>query len=176
MQVFDSNKEDYLNYGVYGYSQDLAKNLEPLDGLHSPIIGWAYDGNPIYGPFAYQDADVVQSGIKKRVESGYKLDSSSVPNRPAFDPGFFIEDYVYRDNGDLDVHNGRYCKTPEISNGVYAYFVGVTTSSATTNFIPQYPYFVGNTFKSNFIIDNNVLIKLMISMKLILLEIHSHTM
>ena len=154
--LLDSNKEDYLNYGIYGYSQDLAKNLEPLDGLHSPIIGWAYDGNPIYGPFAYQDADVVQSGIK-RVESGYQLDSSSVPNRPPFDPGFFIEDYVYRDNGDLDVHNGRFCKTPEFPNGVYAYFVGVTTSSATTNFIPQYPYFVGNTFKSNFIIDNNVL-------------------
>ena len=57
----------------------------------------------------------------------------------------------------MDVHNGRYCKTPEFPNGVYAYFVGVTTSSATTNFIPQYPYFVGNTFKSNFIIDNNVL-------------------
>ena len=22
---------------------------------HSPILGWAYDGHPIYGPYAYVD-------------------------------------------------------------------------------------------------------------------------
>ena len=48
--LYKNEKEDSLVYGIFGYSEDLAQNLEPLDGNHSPIIGWAYDGNPIYGP------------------------------------------------------------------------------------------------------------------------------
>ena len=40
-----------------------------------------------------------------------------------YSEGFFVEDYTYSDDkGDLDEHNGRFCKTPEYPNGVYAYF------------------------------------------------------
>ena len=101
---------------MYGYSEDLASNFEPLNGSHSPIIGWAYDGNPIYGPFGYQKADNVQSGVT-RLETGYELKTNSVVDRPpTFEPGFFKEDYLYTNSGDLDVHNGRFCKTPEFPN------------------------------------------------------------
>ena len=31
---------------------------------HSPIIGWAYDGNPIYGPFGYSDPNNINSHLK----------------------------------------------------------------------------------------------------------------
>ena len=45
-----------LGFGVLGYSQDIATNLEDTFDIktngefdkitsHSPIIGWAYDGN-----------------------------------------------------------------------------------------------------------------------------------
>ena len=30
---------------------------------HSPIIGWAYDGNPIYGPYGFANIDGT-GGIK----------------------------------------------------------------------------------------------------------------
>ena len=36
----------------------------------------------------------------------------------------FVEDFKFNNSGDLDVHNGRYCRTPEYPNGTYAYFVG----------------------------------------------------
>ncbi len=152
----NNNENEYLNYGIYGYSEDLADSLESLNGSHSPIIGWAYDGNPIYGPFAYTDGDTAGSAIK-RVQSGYEIDTNSVVDRPQFEAGFFIEDYVYNGSGDLDEHNGRFCKTPEFPNGTYAYFASVKNVQSTNDFIPEYPYFVGNTFKSNFINENKIL-------------------
>ena len=62
--LYKNDKEDSLVYGIFGYSEDLAQQLEPLDGNHSPIIGWAYDGNPIYGPFGYGDPENIQSGVR----------------------------------------------------------------------------------------------------------------
>ena len=153
--LYKNEKEDSLIYGIFGYSEDLAQNLESLDGFHSPIIGWAYDGNPIYGPYAYSDPKNI-SDIKV-IKPSYELLSSLVEDRPNFEDGFFIEDYRYTGSGDLDRHNGRFTKTPDYPNGVYAYFVGVTediTSPTPAAFEPQYPYFIGNTYQSKFIEDN----------------------
>ena len=152
--LYKNEKEDSLVYGIYGYSEDLAENYEELGGSHSPIIGWAYDGNPIYGPFGYSSPSDVQSGVKI-LDTSYELKSASVEDRPPnFKPGFFIEDYRYTGSGDLDRHNGRFCITPDYPNGIYAYFVGVTTSATSPDFEPKYPYFVGNTYKSNIISEN----------------------
>jgi len=157
--LYKNNREDSLVYGIFGYSEDLAKNIESLDDLHSPIIGWAYDGNPIYGPYAYSNPSDIQSGVEI-IKPSYELAPSSVEDRPDFENGFFIEDYRYNASGDLDEHNGRFTKTPEYPNGVYAYFVGVTketTSSTPEAFEPKYPYFIGNTYQSKFIEDNLIL-------------------
>ena len=35
--------------------------------------------------------------------------------------GFFIEDYVFTNNGDLDEFNGRFEINDDYPNGVYAY-------------------------------------------------------
>ena len=56
---------------------------------------------------------------------------------------FFVEDYTYTNYKDLDENNGRFGKTPEFPNGVYAYF-------ATEDF----PYFIGNTYRSNTLSEN----------------------
>ena len=161
-----------LGFNIVGYNQDLADHYgesftveqngnfkEPTN--HSPIIGWAYDGNPIYGPFGYTDPDDINSPVGI-ITSGYVADSSRVVNRPvavpgtlAFDNGFFVQDYFYDGNGDLDEHNGRFCKTPEFPNGVYAYFASIETSSGTIK--PAYPYFVGKTYKSSFVKENHSL-------------------
>ena len=156
--VYENDTQDYLSFSMYGYSTDLAGKLNDTLSNHSPIIGWAYDGNPIYGPFGYKDGTTATGvGI---INPGYVLDSTGIFDRPpvtTFAEGFFTEDYRFTNSGDLDVHNGRFCKTPEFPNGVYAYFAGVTTSLTSNTLEPKYPYFVGETFQSKFEKENLIL-------------------
>ena len=152
--LYKNRKIDSLVYGIFGYSQDLGSNFEEFNGAHSPIVGWAYDGNPIYGPFGYIDPVDIQSGVRI-INPSYELQSNRVIDRPVgLSAGFFIDDYQYTGSGDLDRHNGRYCRTPEFPNGVYAYFVGVTTSTASGELEPVYPYVIGDTYNSQVITDN----------------------
>ena len=153
-EVLLPSKND-IGYGWIGYSTSIALNEFGDDGSdHSPIIGWAYDGNPIYGPYGYSDPEDIESAIKL-LSPGYNLNSSLIFDRPSvFAPGFFVEDYNYNDSGDLDDHNGRYTKTPEFPNGVYAYFTGIGTNVATNTLVPKFPYFIGDTYRSTVIEDN----------------------
>ena len=140
-----------VNYIGYGNS---IRNFFGDDGSgHSPIIGWAYDGNPIYGPFGLEDPNNIQSDVK-RMESSYEIVSTNISNRPpvsTYPYGSFIKDYVYTGSGDLDEHNGRFTKTPEFPDGVYAYFATVDNL-----FAPQFPYFIGNTYRSSALLENTV--------------------
>ena len=43
---------------------------------HSPIIAWAFDGYPIYGPYGYSDATNAASGIRRMVSGYIKRDGS----------------------------------------------------------------------------------------------------
>ena len=135
-----------LEYTIVGYSTQIGNDSFGDTGNgHSPIIGWAYDGNPIYGPYGFSDPSDLNSKVKI-LDTGYDLDVTNVVNRPnGFTNGFFIEDYKFNNSGDLDRHNGRYCKTPDYPEGTYAYFAGITTISL----VPKFPYFIGNTFRSN---------------------------
>jgi hypothetical protein len=138
------------------YREDIENDNNPVK-YHSPIIGWAYDGNPIYGPYGYADKE---GGAVVRLNSGYELNLQAYrPSTSSFPPGYFIQDYEFTNNGDLDIHNGRYCKTPEFPNGVYAYFATVNSiknaSGPFNGFLkPVFPYIIGDTFKSK-IIDYN---------------------
>lgn len=139
-------------------------NLYDADGLyaidstqHSPLIGFAYDGFPIYGAYGYKNAD--GTGGITRIKSGYQLRNittrttsptgQSVSSGPAvsstYPLGYFREDYEFishPNNQDyLDVHNGRFCVTPEYPNGIYCYFATVDQ-----NWNSAYPYIVGPTF------------------------------
>ena len=130
-------------------------NLYDADGLytidsssHSPLIGFAYDGFPVYG--AYGFADTNGTGAIVRIKSGYQLNTATTrTNGPAVNTtyfnGYFREDYQFiahpTDLTYLDEHNGRWCKTPEYPNGTYAYFATVDA-----NHNSFYPYVVGPTF------------------------------
>jgi hypothetical protein len=145
-----------LKYCYVGYPMQIARQyfgdvVNPEDPEHSPIIGWAYDGNPIYGPYGYRDPSNSNSDPIP-LKSGYVLDSSNINDRPSgFIDGFFVEDYKFDGSGDLDIYNGRFCKTKDFPNGTYAYFVGVSTVNVLE---PVYPYFIGNKFRSPYIKDN----------------------
>ena len=128
-------------------------NLYDADGLykldstkHSPLIGFAYDGFPIYGAYGYKNTD--GTGGIARMKSSYQLKTTrgtgTVPSTTTYPLGYFREDYEYVGNTAsdyLDVHNGRICKTPEYPNGIYCYFA---TVDAKWN--SAYPYAVGPTF------------------------------
>ena len=140
-----------IKYGSYDLS--TIGNNETESKYHSPIIGWAYDGNPIYGPYGFSTPE---GGAIRSMVSGYKRDNEIINsiNRPNLNSGGFIEDYIFTGEGDLDVHNGRYCITPDYPNGVYAYFATIDSGAAQSsgpffNFKePQFPYLIGHTFKS----------------------------
>ena len=140
------------------FSSDLIlDNLgrETDSDYHSPIIGWAYDGNPIYGPFGYANPDGT-GGIKRMVSGYSKRNTANRPSVTDFPLGFFVNDYEWLATGDLDIHNGRFCVTPEYPKGIYAYFSTLGTNDAGfKNYkLPAFPYFIGNTFKSK-VIDFN---------------------
>ena len=144
---------------------NILNNAEQVSLNHSPIIGWAYDGNPIYGPYGYERKD---GGIVKLMRSGYSLKTTRENGPPisTFPLGFFVEDYEYLGNGDLDENNGRYCITPEYPNGTFAYFATINpseneTSGTFKNFrAPVFPYLIGDNYAAkpddwNFIETNN---------------------
>jgi hypothetical protein len=135
-----------------------ADGLYVIDStVHAPLIGYAYDGFPIYGAYGYANTD--GTGGITRMKSGYQLrnittrtvwaDGTDVPDGPAvsttYPLGYFREDYEFVSHSGqadfLDVHNGRFCVTPEYPNGIYCYF---TTVNEQWN--SAYPYVVGPTF------------------------------
>ena len=113
--------------------------------VHSPIIGYAFDGFPVYGAYAFTDTN--GTGPIKRMRSSYVLSTSTTRvNGPVvnstYPAGCFIEDHIYvAGSGDLDQRNGRYCKTPEYPNGTYAYFVTLDASLT-----PEFPYTFFGTY------------------------------
>ena len=136
------------------YQTDLrtVNGKEIVSNAHSPIIGWAYDGNPIYGPYGYSS---ITGGSIRSMVSGYQLKlRENRPSTSLYPPGFFVEDYEFVDSGDLDEHNGRFCVTPEYPEGVYAYFTTINNGQVDSvgpfeNYkSPVFPYFIGNNYKS----------------------------
>jgi hypothetical protein len=140
-------------------------NLYDADGLyiinanqHSPLIGFAYDGFPIYGAYAYKNTD--GTGGIVRMKSSFKwrnittrttnASGATVTAGPVvsttYPLGYFREDYEFiapsaSQSDYLDEHNGRFCITPEYPLGTYAYFCTVDS-----NHNSAYPYVVGPTF------------------------------
>ena len=163
---------------------------------HSPIVGWSYDGYPIYGPYGYSISNNASSGVRRMV-SGYvqrdgrngtdnltnnlttipawyarfrqahfaeSYSTATTQARPAVSGtntlGTFAEDFSYygdltnsatgqkyvmgTNTFDLDEYNGRFCVTPEFTNGTYAYFIDIDGSNS-----PTYPYVFGFEYYGN---------------------------
>ncbi|MDP5101283.1 MAG: YHYH protein [Nonlabens sp.] len=168
MAGFDCNKAHPANGNYHHHQNPSAFDLDlivlsnicstyPADGLyvidpnaHSPLIGFAYDGFPIYGAYAF--ANTNGTGAITRMKSSYQLRTNTTRvNGPAVNAtyfnGYFREDYVYVANSGtdyLDEHNGRFAITPEYPNGTYCYYATVDA-----NHNSAYPYVVGPTFYGN---------------------------
>ena len=162
------NYHHHQNPSAFSLDLDVIStvcDLYTADGLyvidsteHSPLLGFTYDGFPIYGAYAFKNAD--GSGGITRMKSSYALRNmttrttnaagTTVTAGPAvsttYPLGYFREDYQYNTTSTatpdyLDEHNGRFCVTPEYPQGIYCYF---TTVDQEWN--SAYPYVVGPTF------------------------------
>ncbi|MFN7913668.1 MAG: YHYH protein [Bacteroidota bacterium] len=122
---------------------------------HSPLIGFAYDGFPIYGAYGYLNTN--GTGGIVRMKSGYQLRNITTRNtvngvtvtagppiNSTYPLGSCIQDYEWVANSGpdyLDIHNGRFCVTPEYPAGTYCYFATVDA-----NHNSAYPYLIGPTY------------------------------
>ena len=163
--IFESLNENYGNRYVnftlnrdlrYKLNDNITNNFEEEITNHSPIVGWAYDGNPIYGPYGYLSSS--DTTDIKRLTSGYKeVLQSNRPSTSLYPLGFFYDDYIFTGDGDLDEQNGRFCSTPEFPNGTYAYFCTLSNITGTgafdNNKLPQFPYIIGKSFNNS--LDQN---------------------
>ena len=159
-KTYSKNNDGSKRYGTF----DLVtiNGIEQPSSFHSPIIGWAFDGHPIYGPYGY---DTPSGGPVRAMKPGYEVSTSD--QRPdTYNAGFFVEDYIFTGDGDLDERNGRFCKTPDYPNGIYAYFATINAEFVESagpfkNYkIPVFPYVLGRYYKSqpatfNFVRQNN---------------------
>jgi hypothetical protein len=154
------NYHHHQNPSAFKLDQNVLSdicNLYDAEGLyaineteHSPLIGFAYDGFPIYGAYGFQNVD--GTGGITRIKSSYQLQNITTrANGPDVDAtyslGYFREDYEFvapTEEDYLDEHNGRFCQTPEYPDGTYAYFATVDENWNST-----YPYVVGPTFYGN---------------------------
>jgi len=153
-----------LNDNIHRDGTRYIENAAPW--RHSPILGWAYDGNPIYGPYGYSNPKDAGSPIA-RMRSGFRLRSISQRHAMArwaaelhgvdaqldeqhYGPdvdskhplGWYVEDYEFLgSNGELDLFNGRYTVTPEFPGGTYAYFVTIDEKGQ-----PAFPYVLGRQY------------------------------
>jgi YHYH protein len=136
---------------------------------HSPILGWAADGLPLYGPYGYSSPLDSNSGVRRMV-SGFALraglvNRTSLPawaqriqtvafkNGPTVSAtyllGHYIEDFDYLgDLGytlgthfDINEQNVRWCVTPEFPSGTYAYFTTINADGT-----PAFPYTTGRQY------------------------------
>ena len=133
---------------------ETSEELEELKS-HSPIIGWAYDGNPIYGPYGNAKAipDPSGTGGLKRISSSYSLSPiTDTSLRPSYPSGYFVEDYNFDNSGDLDEYNGRFIVNSDFPNGSYAYF-----STLDVNKNPSFPYITFNHHNATDLFNYDVL-------------------
>ena len=131
-------------HGYAYYASPTTLRANDTGASHSPILGFAYDGNPIYGAYGFSNP-LDSSSVVTQMSSSYFRNSTRVgPSTTTYPIGTFIDDYTFNDgSGTLDKNNGRFCVTPEYPEGTYAYFITVDSNGD-----PLFPYIIGKCYYS----------------------------
>lgn len=109
-------------YHYHGLPKGMMADISPEN--HSPLMGYAADGFPIYGLYGYVDPKDPSNGIKK-LQSSWRLKSGTRDGGPGgrYD-GTFVQDWQFVEGaGDLDESNARFTVTPDHPKGTHAYFL-----------------------------------------------------
>ena len=114
----DSAGETWRDYNI-----DSSRQVSE----HSPIIGFAFDGYPIYGFVGWDE-----NGETREMSSSYRLKDGETGYNG-------IDDYEFISGmGDLDACNGQWGTTPEFPNGTYHYHTTWVNGEGDLGF----PYFL----------------------------------
>lgn len=140
--------DGYPLYGPYGYDDPM----NPASGVRRMRPGYVKrDGTRNTTNLAATGRTTLPAWAARAQNRGAALPSNL--HGPAvnatFNLGRYLEDYDYLGNlgftagadFDLDVHNGRFCVTPEYPQGTYAYFMAIEADGT-----PKFPYNIGRWF------------------------------
>jgi len=106
---------------------------------HSEIVGFAFDGYPIYGFVGWDE-----NGVVKEMFSSYKLKEGANGYNG-------IDDYEYIAGlGDLDSCNGQFGTTPDYPNGTYHYHTTWENGEGGIGF----PYFI-NCYRGELLTEDS---------------------
>lgn len=144
---FGSTNDDGSILGLYHYHQTPYGLMEQLDpgndgSMGSPIVGYAFDGFAVIGPYAYEEQGDGTLDVVQMTSSYGLLEDNGVdeprgadgPTQADYELGSFIEDFVYYEGtGTLNEYNmafvkfdddGRAILTDETDpDGDWAYFL-----------------------------------------------------
>lgn len=150
MDFNNSHSNPAGQYHYHGIPTNYFGDSLGIDGAtHSPLVGFAADGFPIYYKYLYSDPNDPSGGVSA-FDSGHSLKPGNRPGNGITAPngpydGLYVEDYEFLDSDwALDECNGRFGVTPEYPNGTYYY---VMTDSWP--YIPRcfYGTVVDNSFR-----------------------------
>jgi len=120
----DQNHAHVQPSGKYHYHGLPTLFLEEIGvekGKHSPQIGWAADGFPIFALYGGKE-QVTTLRPSYRLKAGNRPTGDNQPGGQ-YD-GTFTQDYEYVPGlGDLDECNAAMTVTDDFPNGTYAYFL-----------------------------------------------------
>ncbi len=113
--IFDNGTRFGYPAGPFELLNQLGDNIS----AHSAIVGWALDGNPIYGPYGYANGVDATDGIQRGYSAytlrttregispnGSDIIATSPPSTTTYPLGTFVEDYEYT-GADTSVSIGR---------------------------------------------------------------------
>ena len=125
--------DEETNQTWMGYSINSSRGLSE----HSPIVGFAFDGYPIYGFVGWDE-----EGNVSEMKSSYRLKDGETGYNG-------IDDYEYIVGlGDLDSCNGQFGPTPDYPEGIYHYHTTWENGEGGIGF----PYFI-NCYRGEVSLD-----------------------
>lgn len=118
----------FMKGDVWQSEKDKCDEIDTLvaSGGHSPLIGFALDGWPVYGPVGWKDTN----RQSKLLKSSYTGATDTFGN-PSYVPA----------SGDLDECNGLVSPTPEYPEGIYHYVMSLEAHANGTVAREISPYF-----------------------------------
>lgn len=145
-------QDGYPIYGPYGYSDpnDLSSPIRRM--ISGYQIRDGSNGSTDLNTTGRTTLPIWAANAQGRNATLSTNQYGPAVNTLSYTLGHYIEDYAYKGNlglnfgsdFDLDLYNGRFCKTPDYPEGTYAYFITIEADGT-----PVFPYNIGRWYYGN---------------------------